>query len=62
MKKKKSVTVHTTDGQELVFTSRSFDYCCGNPDGGSYICINGDETEIVETPAVVSNLLDELED
>lgn len=62
MKKKKSVTVHATDGQELVFTSCSFDYCCSSPDGGSYICINGDKTEIVETPSVVSNLLDELED
>lgn len=62
MKKKKSVTVHTTDGQELVFTSCSFDYCCGNPDGSSYICINGEGYEIVETPSVVSNLLDELED
>lgn len=62
MKKKKSITVHTADGQELVFTSCSFNYCCGKRGGGSTICIDDIEVDIIETPSVISNLLDELED
>ena len=54
MGKKRSATVHTVDGEELTFTSVSLDYCCGNS--------NGEKFDIIETPSVVSELLDELED
>ena len=61
MGKKKSVTVHTVDGEELTFTSVSFDYCCGDNEG-SIISISNERFDIIETPSVVSKLLDELED
>lgn len=62
MGKKRSATVHTNDGQELVFTSMSFDCCYSDLKGGSIIWINNEEFEIIEKPAIVSQLLDELED
>jgi hypothetical protein len=61
MGKKRSATVHTVDGEELTFTSVSLDYCCGNSNG-SLVSICGEEFDIIETPSVVSELLDELED
>lgn len=61
MKKKKSFILHTKDGDEVVVTSSSFDYCYGNPDG-TVICLTGEEFIIQETPSEVSNFLDEMED
>lgn len=61
MGKKKSATVHTVDGEELTFTATSFDYCCGDNEG-SIISIGDERFDIIETPSVVSKLLDELED
>lgn len=61
MKKKGSITVHTSDGEELVFTSESFDYCCGNS-RGSIISIYDNQFEIIEHPSIVSKLLEREED
>ena len=58
---KKCSKVHTVDGEELVFTSTSFDYCCGNNEG-SLISISGETFDILETASVVSNMLEEMED
>lgn len=58
---KKSATVHTVDGEELVFTSTSFDYCCGNNEG-ALISISGEKFDIIETASVVSNMLEKIED
>jgi hypothetical protein len=58
---KKCAKVHTVDGEELVFTSTSFDYCCGNNEG-SLISISGETFDILETASVVSNMLEEMED
>lgn len=61
MKKEGSITVHTMNGRELVFTNKSFDYCYGNSKG-SIISIGGDQFEIIEHPSVVSKLLEREEE
>lgn len=61
MSKKRSFVLHTVNGDEVVVTLGGFDYCCGSKER-TVVCLMGEEFSVIETPAIVSNLLDELED
>lgn len=61
MSKKRSFVLHTIDGDEVVITLGGFDYCYGSKEG-TIVCLMGAIFQVIESPAVVSNLLDELED
>lgn len=59
---KKSFILHTEEGEQVVVTLGSFDYCCGNDINGSVVCLMGETIEVVETPTQISKMLNELED
>lgn len=59
--KKKSITLHLEDGNELVFINESFNYAY-TEDGQTVVNLCGDEFNVTETCRVVSEMIDNLED
>lgn len=59
--KKKSITLHLEDGNELVFTNESFDYAYSE-DGQTVVTVCGQEFQVTETCRVIAELIDNSED
>lgn len=59
--KKKSITLHLEDGNELVFINESFN-CAYSKDGQTIVNVCGDEFHVTETCRVIAELIDNTAD
>lgn len=61
--KKRTITLTSKDGGELVFTARAFDYAYFSTDEKcAIVCICGDEFLVKESCQQISELIDNAED